>query len=131
MKWTLNPRQSVCLPLQDGQPDVFVLNWPSTPTERNRNFGFAISFRKKFSNKNWFGSQVQSIPVHSTVSLRCGFHDLELKVKFLAAEDIREIELPELSCKTKSRPAVVKVGYPFETQHAPEICQADVSVHWS
>ena len=60
-----------------------------------------------------------------------GLHNLKLKMQFLAAEDVREIELPELSRKTKSGPALVEVGYPFETQHAPKICQADIGAHWS
>ncbi len=56
-----------------------------------------------------------------------GFHDLKLKVEFLAAEDIRQVELPKLPGEAKRGPALVKIGYPFETERVPEICKTDVS----
>ena len=53
-------------------------------------------------------------------------HDFKLKVKFFAATDVREIELPKLSREAKGWPALVKISYPFDPERAPEICQADV-----
>ena len=47
------------------------------------------------------------------------FHDLELEVEFLAAEDGREVELPEFSREAQRRPALIQVNYKFQSQRAP------------
>ena len=57
--------------------------------------------------------------------------NFKLKMEFLTTKDVRQVKLPKLPGEAKSRPALVKVGYPFETQHSPKICQTDVGPHWA
>jgi len=53
-------------------------------------------------------------------------NNLELEVEFLAAEDRREIELPEFSGETKRRPALVEIHKELQTYSPPQVSQADV-----
>lgn len=61
--------------------------------------------------------------------LRDLFHNFKFKTKFLAAKDVRKIELPKLSRKAECRPMLVQVGNEFQPQKAPEVGQTYISAN--
>ena len=53
--------------------------------------------------------------------------NFKFKLQLLTAEDVAEVELPELARESEAGPALIQIDDELQTQGSPQVCQRNVS----
>jgi hypothetical protein len=56
-------------------------------------------------------------------------HNFKFKLQFLAAKDVGQVKLPELTGKAKDRPTLIEINDEFQTDGSPEIRERHVGTN--